>query len=85
MAAMSSADEMICPPPGKSGPRMCSSSSAVEDLPFERTIATAAAATSARWCDGISVAMPTAMPDAPLSSTNGSRAGSSSGSVLDPS
>ena len=44
-----------------------------------------AAATSRRLCDGISVAMPTAMPDAPLSSTNGRRAGSSRGSCVDPS
>ena len=42
--------------------------------------ATTAAATSRKLCEGISVAMPTAMPDAPLSNTKGKRAGSNFGS-----
>ena len=75
---------MIWPPPGKSGP-----GSFAEQV-FERglrvpSISSAAAATSRRLCEGISVAMPTAMPDAPLSSTNGKRAGSSFGSWIEPS
>ena len=45
----------------------------------------AAAATSRRLCDGISVARPTAMPEAPLSSTNGRRPGKSRGSSNSPS
>ena len=47
--------------------------------------AMAAWATSTRLCDGISVAMATAMPEAPLSRIIGSRAGKSSGSVAEPS
>jgi hypothetical protein len=47
--------------------------------------ATVAAATSRRLWLGTSVAMPTAMPLAPLSSENGSRAGSSFGSWYEPS
>ena len=50
-----------------------------------RMRAMAAWATSTRLCDGISVAMATAMPEAPLSRIIGSRAGSSSGSVAEPS
>ena len=37
--------------------------------------AMAALVTSFKLCDGISVAMPTAMPEAPLSKTMGKRAG----------
>ncbi len=81
---MSAADEMICPPPGKSGPGMYCIRSVLVSL-SSRISATAAVATSRRLCEGISVAMPTAMPDAPLSSTNGSRAGSSLGSSIEPS
>lgn len=50
-----------------------------------RSSATAALATSRRLCGGISVARPTAMPEAPLSSTIGSRAGKSCGSSKAPS
>ena len=42
--------------------------------------ATAAEATSRKLCDGISVAIPTAIPEAPLSNTNGKRAGNNFGS-----
>ena len=42
--------------------------------------AIAACVTSFKLCDGISVAIPTAMPDAPLSNTIGKRAGRCSGS-----
>ena len=41
--------------------------------------------TSPTLCGGMSVAMPTAMPEAPLSSTCGSRAGISFGSSRVPS
>ena len=44
-----------------------------------------AAATSRRLCGGMSVAMPTAMPVVPLSSTLGRRAGSTDGSSIVPS
>jgi len=44
-----------------------------------------AAATSRRLCGGTSVAMPTAMPAAPLSSTCGRRDGSTVGSSMEPS
>ena len=48
-------------------------------------IATLAAATSTKLCEGISVAIPTAIPEAPFNKTKGSRAGSKAGSVKDPS
>ena len=44
-----------------------------------------ALATSRRLCGGMSVAMPTAMPVEPLSSTCGTRAGSQEGSCSVPS
>ena len=75
---------MIWPPPGKSGPGMMAISSACVIF-GSRIMATAAFATSARLCDGISVARPTAMPEAPFSSTIGRRAGSSFGSSVEPS
>ena len=46
---------------------------------------TQAAATSPKWWGGMSVAIPTAMPEVPLRSTAGRRAGSSSGSSRVPS
>ena len=75
---------MIWPPPGKSGPGISASTSSMPIF-GSRSTATAAAATSRRLCGGISVAMPTAMPDAPLSSSIGRRAGSSRGSWYEPS
>ena len=81
---MSAAGEMIWPPPGKSGPGNTSISSSRPAFGFLSAICRAAT-TSLRLCEGISVAMPTAMPLAPLSSTNGSRAGSSFGSWNEPS
>ena len=50
-----------------------------------RISAIAAFATSVRLWLGISVAMPTAMPEAPFSSTTGRRAGSTCGSCMLPS
>ena len=44
-----------------------------------------ASTTSPRLCGGMSVAMPTAMPEAPFSSTCGSREGRSFGSSSVPS
>ena len=75
---------MICPPPGKSGPGKIAISSACESFGL-RIIAMAACATSFRLCDGISVARPTAMPDAPFNSVTGSRAGKNFGSCVEPS
>ena len=82
--AISWADEMICPPPGKSGPRMQSSNSAAVVFGLRISVTTALA-TSRRLWGGISVAMPTAMPDAPLSSNMGRRAGICRGSWNEPS
>ena len=81
---MSSAGVMIWPPPGKSGPgtyciRAAVSSSGLSSKAMQ------ALATSVRLCGGISVARPTAMPEAPLSSTMGRRAGSKRGSSKAPS
>jgi len=81
---MSCGREMIWPPPGKSGPGSTASTSSSVALGW-RISSFAASATSVRLCGGISVAMPTAMPEAPLSSTKGRRAGSSCGSVKAPS
>ena len=75
---------MIWPPPGKSGPGIIAISSGCVIFGL-RIIATAACATSVRLCDGISVAKPTAMPEAPFSSTIGRRAGSKRGSSVEPS
>jgi hypothetical protein len=58
---------MIWPPPGKSGPGSSACSSSSLSLSFFSS-ATVAAATSRRLWLGTSVAMPTAMPLAPLSS-----------------
>ena len=81
---MSAGLEMICAPPGKSGAGS-SVNSCSSPRRSSRISATAAAATSRRLWLGISVARPTAMPLAPLSSTKGSRAGNSRGSVVEPS
>ena len=75
---------MIWPPPGKSGAGSSAKSSLSLSLSLFKS-ATAAVATSRRLWLGISVARPTAMPLAPLSSTNGSRAGSTAGSSVLPS
>ena len=44
-----------------------------------------AAATSFKLCDGISVAIPTAIPEAPFKRTKGSLAGNKDGSSIEPS
>ena len=71
---------MIIASVGKSGPRMCSISSRVVAFGSSNR-RMQALSTSRMLCGGISVAMPTAMPVLPLSSTIGTRAGSSDGSV----
>ncbi len=75
---------MIWPPPGKSGPLMYFITPASVNS-GSRISAIAAFATSVRLWLGISVAMPTAMPEAPFSSTTGRRAGSTCGSCMLPS
>ena len=75
---------MMCPPPAKSGAGTYAIKSAVFKFGFFSR-AMAAWVISVRLWDGISVAMPTAMPLAPLSSTMGRRAGSSTGSFSAPS
>jgi hypothetical protein len=84
MRRISAAGVMISPAVGKSGPgtwRISASRPAFGC--FSRWMQ--ARATSRRLCGGMSVAMPTAMPVAPLSSTFGRRAGSSFGSSSVPS
>jgi hypothetical protein len=50
-----------------------------------RIIAIAACATSVRLWGGTSVAMPTAIPEAPFNSSTGRRAGRIAGSIVLPS
>ncbi len=84
MARMSAAGETSSAPVGKSGPRTCaSSSSSVADGFSSRWMQ--AAATSRRLWGGISVDMPTAMPDAPFRRRFGRRAGRRTGSLSVPS
>ena len=69
-------------PVGKSGPLTCfiRSSTSTSGLSI---IATTASIASPRWCGGMFVAMPTAMPAEPLTSRFGKRDGSTSGSLRD--
>ena len=62
---------MIWPPVGKSGPLMCLTSWTFVSSMSLSIIATSAAQTSLRLCGGMFVAMPTAMPVAPLISMFG--------------
>ena len=72
------------PPVGKSGPLMKASRRFV--VSSRSSIrATAASITSPRLCGGMLVAMPTAMPCAPLTSRFGKRAGRTMGSLRVPS
>ena len=75
---------MISPPVGKSGPGTMSSSasSSISGLSIS---ARQASTTSPRLCGGMLVAMPTAMPPAPLTSRLGMREGSTVGSLSEPS
>eukprot|EP00962_Isochrysis_galbana_P026063 scaffold8056_cov114-Isochrysis_galbana.AAC.4 len=67
------------PPVGKSGPgSSCSSRSS--DTSGSAMMACSASMSSPRLWGGMRVAIPTAMPEAPLSSSMGTRAGSTSGS-----
>ena len=84
MVRMLSGSEMMWPPPGRSGPGMIAISSSMP-ISGLRMVATTARATSARLCEGMSVAMPTPMPEAPLRSSSGRRAGRSFGSWNAPS
>ena len=70
---------MMMPPVGKSGPWMCRITSSTVASGWS-IMWVMASHSSRRLCGGIDVAMPTAMPDAPLASRNGSRAGSTLGS-----
>ncbi len=73
---------LIIPPPGKSGPLMCSISPARSISGF-CMYALTAPIDSLRLCGGMLVAIPTAMPEEPLTSRFGKRAGSTSGSDCD--
>ena len=75
---------MIVAAVGKSGPcTNCINSSGVASGLSTRW--SSASHTSRRLCGGMFVAMPTAMPDAPLTSRFGTRAGSTVGSRWEPS
>ena len=69
------------PPVGKSGPGTMSIRSSI-DRPGSSISATQASTTSPRLCGGMLVAMPTAMPPAPLTRRFGKRAGRTTGSLL---
>ena len=81
---ISSGEFRICPPVGKSGPLMYLHSCALPSSAFSSS-RMSAVHTSPRLCGGILVAIPTAMPVAPLIIRFGSCAGSTTGSVLVPS
>ncbi len=71
----------MMPPVGKSGPGTILIRSSIEIAGLSIS-ATQASMTSPRLCGGILVAMPTAMPPAPLTSRFGKRAGSTDRLVL---
>ena len=70
----------MMPPVGKSGPMTCLIRSRSVAL-LSAISARVARATSTTLCGGMLVAMPTAMPLAPLASRYGNAAGSTAGSV----
>ena len=71
---------LMIPAVGKSGPGMIRMMSSMP-IPGSSRRATQASATSARLWGGMLVAMPTAIPDEPLTSRLGSRVGKTEGSV----
>ena len=71
---------MMMPPVGKSGPGMHSISSSMAIVRIVEQ-AQQASITSPRLWGGMLVAMPTAMPPAPLTSRFGNRAGRTVGSL----
>ncbi len=73
---------MIVPPPGKSGPFTCFIRP-LTSISGSSMKALTAPAISRRLCGGMLVAIPTAIPAAPLTSRFGKRAGNSSGSRVD--
>eukprot|EP00967_Tisochrysis_lutea_P058865 scaffold75006_cov36-Tisochrysis_lutea.AAC.4 len=73
---------MIMPPVGKSGPGKSCNRRSSETLGSAMR-ACMASISSPKLCGGIFVAIPTAMPDAPLRSSMGTRAGSTTGSTSD--
>ncbi len=72
----------MMPAVGKSGPGTCSISSGIVIAGLSMN-ATQALTISTRLCGGMLVAMPTAMPDEPLTSRFGTRVGSTDGSLSD--
>ena len=75
----------MMPPVGKSGAGIASSRSSSVQFSGSEAYRTNAFATSLRLWGGMDVAMPTAIPVLPLMSRLGKRAGSTAGSVWDPS
>ena len=75
---------LMMPAVGKSGPGTCCMSSASVTSGFSST-ARQALTISLRLCGGMLVAMPTAMPAEPFTSRFGNFAGSTEGSVSEPS
>ena len=80
---MTSGESTIRPPVGRSGPctTVISRLSVAAGSSMRRR---AASSTSAALWGGMLVAMPTAIPDAPLASRLGNRPGITSGSVSSP-
>ena len=75
-------DPQMCAPVGKSGPFTCSINSSTVASGFLVRVITASH-TSATLCGGMFVAIPTAMPDAPLTKRFGRSAGNTVGSLSD--
>ena len=81
---MLSAGSIRTPPVGKSGPGISATSSAISQAGLSIRCSSAAQI-SPTLCGGMLVAMPTAIPAAPLASRFGKRAGSTTGSLFSPS
>ena len=83
-ARMLSGGSTRTPPVGKSGPGHRATSSATAQAGWSIRCSSAAHS-SPTLCGGMLVAMPTAMPEAPLASRFGKRAGRTTGSLSSPS
>ena len=73
---------IICAPVGKSGPGMISNKSS-EVIAESSIIAKHPSITSPKLCGGILVAIPTAIPEAPLTNKFGYFAGNTVGSLVE--
>ena len=75
---------LIIPAVGKSGPGKTSKSSSTE-ISGLSIIRRQASVTSVKLCGGMFVAIPTAIPEDPLTSRLGTRVGNTEGSLSEPS